>query len=286
MGKSLKIKAVWALLLIAAACAPIIDPTPSGDNNKLKPTGKSVTTYMSLHVTDNRTFYRKMALISDQGRTALESHKANSLEAVRTAIAQGLEFVRIDVRRSGNESYCTDHLSVDEEYPTLEEMLTECRGKIFVVMDASHSLHIPNTCALIDSLAVQDEIVFCMGSLGGPADDQQASDGWRNYLGFSSRLDKVTPLFDASCKEAIDFIESCDLPTVVTFRLSELSLASYCHSSGFAVMTDISAADAAITEGDNSALLQAAALKSDLVCTGVADSDKVTSFLSSHNLNK
>ena len=286
MGKRFVFFAFAVLLMVTAACVPKIDPTPSGNDNKLKPTGKSVSTYMSLHVTDNRSSYRKMAVVADKGRVLTGSAQPNSPEAVREAIAQGMEFVRIDVRRSGNESYCTDHIEEGDIYPKLEDVLSESRGKIFVCLDASHSLHIPNTCALIDSLAMQDEIIFCMGALGGPDDDQSASNGWRNYLEFSSRLDKVTPLFDASCKEAIDFIESSDLPAVVSFRLGDNSLAGYCHNSGFAVFTDVTASDESIKEGDNAALQQAAALKSDLVCTGVADSDIVrfySTYRSSYN---
>ena len=289
MFKSVRFCAWTALLLIASACEPQFGPLTPADDNKLPPTGKSVSTYLALHVTDNRSSYRKMALAADQCRTVAgtaDGAQANSLEAARAAIGQGLEFVRLDVRRVGNKSYCTDHLSDGETYPELKDMLSECRGKVFVCMDASKSLHIPNTCALVDSLSMQDEIIFCLGSLGGPGDAQEESDGWRNYVSFSNLLDKVVPLFDVSSMEEIDFIVNMDLPTVVTFRLKDSSLASYCHSSGFAVFTDVSAADDSIQEGDNSALQQAAAIKSDIVCTGVADGDRVKDFLSGHNLNR
>lgn len=281
--------ALALLLACVMSCVPNISPTPAPDSHKLPSTGKSVSKYLALHVTDNRSFYRKMALIADQARTDQSSgdmYAANSISAVNRAIELGLEFVRLDVRRIGNNSYCTDHIADGEEYPTLEDILSACRGKVFVCMDATKSIHIPNTCSMIDSLSMQDEIIFVMGDLGGPADSQEESYGWRNYLAFSSRLDKVVPLFNASCKEAVDFVESQDLPVVVSFITSDLSMADYCHNSGFAVYTDISSKDADIKKGDNTALMQAAALKADLVCTGVANNDNVLSYLKSNNLNK
>ena len=282
---------VPALVLLASllSCAPNINPTPQSDTHKLPPTDKSVSKYLALHVTDNRSSFRKMALVADQGRTDQSSGKssdANSLSAVNKAIELGLEFVRIDVRRIGNNNYCTDHIADGEEYPFFEHILSACRGKVFICMDATKSLHIPNTCSLIDSLSMQDEIIFFMGDLGGPGDNQEDSYGWRNYLAFSSRLDKVVPLFTANSKEAVDFVERQDLPVVVSFITDDLSMADYCHSYGFAVYTDISSKDADIKNGDNTALKQAAAIKADLVCTGIANNDNVISYLNSNNLNK
>ncbi|MBQ7622583.1 MAG: hypothetical protein IJS66_02450 [Bacteroidales bacterium] len=316
-----------AFLLSLAGCAPKFNPSgpDEGGKDHLQPTGRSVTTYLALMVTDNRTSYRTMALCADRARTADGSLLTAdcpdySVKAIERAASLKQTFVRLAARttldkravccRHDNIKDCCDTGGKDvfvsanrlediqsydvtldgKSFPgtpltTLDDALGACRGRIFACLDMTAGLNFFYTSKIIDSLAIADEILYYLGDLGAEGTDHSESQGWKNYMEMGQYVAKLAPVFKASGTEAVDFIESQDLSSVVTFEVPDASLAAYCHQSGFAVYSDISASDADLASGNTAAVETEAARRTDIVCCGVGDSAPVVQFLKNHNLN-
>lgn len=291
-------------LLILLAAAPLLGgcvfftkpEVPDYDNGSLKPTGHSAISFLAKLITDNRSSYTSSAFLAIDAQTQAGKAAgcaANSIAAIEKAIDGNVEFVSLQGRTTyDGVAVCHDSDELTDkdgkrllirgqfykdlhaaapEIPTLEEALSACRGKVYVCLDVTKGLSESKTCALIDSLAMDSEILFYFGALGSTR--QGESEAWKRFTTISRLLNSVMPLFDATSTAELDFVESQDLSTPVIFEVAP-NLVAACHNSGFGVCADISGEDGLIQRKDLSTVRKYQGYKYDILRTRVGDEIK------------
>lgn len=305
-----KISVLAALCLMLSACSFFATPDKPSGGGGLKPTGHSIEKYVSILVTDNRTKYSKYGLSSDYGRTFDGSRSQQdtpdcSLPAVERAIAKNIQFFSVkliatydgvpvcspvdnikgtcdtggqDIFISGQtfadlRKYtmsCGGHKVEGTVIPTVEELLSAARGKIFPILDMTSQVNWTKVLPVIDSLVMSDEILFYFGSLDTGITPRDSTDAWKQYVLISEALPAVMPLFEADSEASVEFLHDKDIPRV-PIMLVEPSLVDACHNYSFGTMRDLRTFDDAIVAGDRSSIYAAKTSKYDFFHSGVAD---------------
>lgn len=299
-----------ALCSILSACSFFATPDKPHGGGGLKPTGHSIEKYVSILVTDNRTSYSKYGLSSDFARThdGFNLHQDTpecSVPAIQRAISRNIQFFSVkmfptydgitvcsrtdNVKNTcdtgGQDIFITGQLFEDlRKYtmtcggkrvegtviPTITEVLSAARGKIFPILDMTSQVNWTKVLPIIDSLVMSDEILFYFGSLDTGENPRDSTAAWKQYRLVADALPAVMPLFEVSSEQSIEFLHDKDIPRVPVL-LVEPSLVGAAHNYSFGVMKNLCPYDNDIISGNVSSIEAAKSNKFDFFHSGVAD---------------